>query len=94
MSAGQEAGAKAAIHAMSKIFANVDINAVLLIDAENAFNSISHKVMKLICPIIATYIINSLHQNMKFSITNFFSKCDQIRSFLRIWSHLLTKSVM
>ena len=31
---------------------------------------------------------------MKFSITNFFSKCDQIRSFMRIWSHLLKKSVM
>ena len=28
---------------------------------------------------------------MKFSIKDFFSKCDQIRSFLRIWSHLLKK---
>ena len=28
-------------------------------------------------------------QKMKFSIKNFFSKCDQIRCFLRIWSHLL-----
>ena len=31
---------------------------------------------------------------MKFSITDFFSKCDQIRSFLWIWSHLLKKSLM
>ena len=31
---------------------------------------------------------------MKFSITDFFSKCDQIRSFLRIWSLLLKKSLM
>ena len=30
---------------------------------------------------------------MKFSIKDFFSKCDQIRSFLRIWSHLLKKSL-
>ena len=30
---------------------------------------------------------------MKFSITDFFSKCDQIRSFLRIWLHLLKKSI-
>ena len=30
-------------------------------------------------------------QKMKFSIKNFFSKCDQIRSLLRIWSHLLKK---
>ena len=33
-------------------------------------------------------------QKMKFSMTDFFSKCDQIRSFLRIWSHLLKKLVM
>ena len=31
---------------------------------------------------------------MKFSIKDFFSKCDQIRSVLRIWSHLLKKSIM
>ena len=33
-------------------------------------------------------------QKIKFSIMNFFSKCDQILSFLRIWSHLLEKSLM
>ena len=31
---------------------------------------------------------------MKFSINDFFSKYDQIRSFLRIWSHVLKKSLM
>ena len=31
---------------------------------------------------------------MKFSIKDFFSKSDQIRSFLWIWSHLLKKSLM
>ena len=31
---------------------------------------------------------------MKFSIKDSFSKCDQIRSFLRIWSHLLKKFLM
>ena len=31
---------------------------------------------------------------MKFSIKDFFSKCDQIRSFLQIWSHLLKKPLM
>ena len=30
---------------------------------------------------------------MKFSIKNFFSKCDKICSFLRIWSRLLKKSL-
>ena len=31
---------------------------------------------------------------MKFSIKDFFSKCDQIRRKLQIWSHLLNKSLM
>ena len=31
---------------------------------------------------------------MKFSIKDFFSKSDQIRRKLRIWSHLLKKSLM
>ena len=33
-------------------------------------------------------------QKIKFSIKDFLSKCDQIRSFLRIWLHLLKKSLM
>ena len=33
-------------------------------------------------------------QEIKFSIKDFFSKCDQNCSFLRIWSHLLKKSLM
>ena len=39
----------------------------------------------------------SLHKKMKFSIKDFFSKCDQIRNFLcflRIWVHLLKKSLI
>ena len=31
---------------------------------------------------------------MKFSIKDFFSKCDQISGFQRIWLHLLKKSLM
>ena len=33
-------------------------------------------------------------QKIKFSIKDFFSKCDQICCFLRIWLHLLNKSLM
>ena len=33
-------------------------------------------------------------QKMKFPINDFFSKCDQIHRQLRIWSHLLKKSLM
>ena len=31
---------------------------------------------------------------MKFSIKDFFRKYDQIRRMLRVWSHLLKKSLM
>ena len=31
---------------------------------------------------------------MKFSIKDFFSKCDQVLSVLQIWSYLLKKSLM
>ena len=37
---------------------------------------------------------SSTSQKMKFSISDFISKYDQIRSFLWIWSHLLKKFVM
>ena len=39
------------------------------------------------CPVITA-------QKMKFSIKDFSRKCDQIRRKLRIWSHLLEKSLM
>ena len=57
LSAGQDADAAAAIHAMRYIFADGDTDAVLLTDAETAFNSICRKVMlrnsKFTCPITA-----------------------------------------
>ena len=60
--AGRDADAESAIHAMHDIFKNNESEAVLLIDAENAFNSINRKAMihniSIICPIIETFIRN------------------------------------
>ena len=36
----------------------------------------------------------TLHKKMEFSMKDFFSKCDPICWKLRIWSHLLKKSLM
>ena len=40
------------------------------------------------------YDLINTAQKTKFSIKGFFSKCDQIGSLLRVWSHLLKKSLM
>ena len=60
--AGQNSGCEAAVHAMSEIFAEDETDAVLLVDATNAFNSINRKVMlhniKYICPAMAVYTFN------------------------------------
>ena len=37
---------------------------------------------------------NYHYTEMKFSLEDFFSKCDQVRRKLRIWSHLLKKFLM
>ena len=39
-------------------------------------------------------IKDNIAQKLKFSIKDFFSKCDQIGRFLRIWPHLLKKFLM
>ena len=39
-------------------------------------------------------ILHKLHKKIKFSIMNFFSKCDQIRRKLQIRSNLLKKLLM
>ena len=59
---GQEAGCEAAIHAMHKIFESSEKEAILIVDAENAFNSINRKAqlhnIEYLCPAIATFLFN------------------------------------
>ena len=61
--AGHGAGAEAAIHAMKTIYQQEATDAVLLIDAKNAFNCLNpsgalHNI-QIICPILAMYLINT-----------------------------------
>ena len=59
---GQEAGLEAAIHAVEKIFKEESAEAVLLVDAENVFNSINRRVflhnISILCPAISTFVTN------------------------------------
>ena len=42
-----------------------------------------------------TYLLSDcIRRKMRFTIKDFFSKCGEIRSFLRIWSHLLKTSLV
>ena len=60
--AGQKAGCEAAAHAMSDIFAEDATDAVLFIDASNAFNSLNRDALlhniRYLCPQMATYVRN------------------------------------
>ena len=60
--ARQEAESEAVIHAMENIFKEESTEAVLLVDAANAFNSINRKVflhnISIICPAISTFVTN------------------------------------
>ena len=61
--AGQPSGSEAAIHAMRNIFDEDDTEAILLIDASNAFNSLNRAAalnnIRILCPMVATYAINT-----------------------------------
>ena len=63
VSAGYSAGAEAAIHAMSQVFAQEGTDGILLIDASNAFNRMNRSVamhnIRIICKEMSIYIINS-----------------------------------
>ena len=46
------------------------------------------------CLLIISHHFLCTAQKMRFSIKDFFSKCDQIRIFMRIWPYLQKKSLI
>ena len=61
--AGQDGGCEAVVHAMRNIFQASETEAVLLVDATNAFNSINRKAalhnISVVCPSLAQTLINT-----------------------------------
>ena len=70
---GQRVACEAAVHALSSMFSEYDSDAILLVDADNAFHQINQNVMlhniRIICPIIATYVINSNNREARLFIS-------------------------
>ena len=70
---GQKSGSEAAIHAMHGIFEADDTDAVLLIDASNAFNALNRATslhnIRVLCPVIAAYAINTYRESARLFIT-------------------------
>jgi hypothetical protein len=60
--AGQIAGIEAAIHSIRSAFSNDETEAILLVDATNAFNTMNRQVALInarqLCPSLATALIN------------------------------------
>ena len=70
--AGHKSGSEAAIHAMREVFEHDNSDAVLLIDASNAFNSLNRAAalhnIRILCPSIATYAINTYREPARLFI--------------------------
>lgn len=63
VAAGLKSGAEGAIHAMRELFDEDTAEAMILIDASNAFNRMNRSVAlhntRILCPEVATYLINT-----------------------------------
>ena len=70
--AGQPASCEAAIHAMRKVFNSFDAEAVLQVNATNAFNCLNcHAALRnisVLCPSFARSLINTYREDSKLYI--------------------------
>ena len=70
--AGQKSGSEAAIHTKRSILKASETDAVLPIDASNAFDVLNRAAAlhntRVLCPTLATYVINSYKQAARLFI--------------------------
>ena len=70
--AGQDGGIEATIHAMREIFEEESTEAVLMVDASNAFNSVNRETflhnVAIICPELATFVRNCYRNNIRLFV--------------------------
>ena len=72
--AGHKGGVEAAVHAMKEIFGDHETDAVILVDASNAFNSMNRQTalhnIQLTCPEMATYLLNTYRAPPSLFVAN------------------------
>ena len=70
--AGQDAGCEAAVHAMERVFADEDTEAMILVDASNAFNCLNRQVTLrncgMVCPALSHILINTYRNNSQLFV--------------------------
>ena len=69
--AGQPSGTEAAVHAVRLAFQEDDAEAILLVDASNAFNALNRECVlhniERVCPPLATILINTYREPSELS---------------------------
>ena len=71
---GQQAGCEAAehVHAMSSLYDSQTTEAILLVDANNAFNSLNREValrnIQHLCPSRSVVLINTYHEDINLFV--------------------------
>ena len=70
--AGSPGGIEAAIHAMTESFQDNNAEAMILVDAENAFNSLNRHAslinMGVICPEFSKYLVNTYRKSSRLYV--------------------------
>jgi len=70
--AGQLSGCEAAVHSIREIFSSPDDDAVILVDATNAFNSLNCQTalrnIQHLCPPFSTILINTYREDINLYI--------------------------
>ena len=81
--AGHKSGSEAAIHAMRELFEHDNSDAVLLIDASNAFNSLNRAAalhnIRVLCPSIYSDLHNKYLQGARMPLHCWWTETEIIR---------------
>ena len=69
---GQQAGCEAAVHAMSSLYDSQTTEAILLVDANDAFNSLNREValrnIQHLCPSLSVVLINTYREDIELFV--------------------------